>query len=223
MNPFFLLCNGLFAGTLGLFADYARSGVENVPMSGPLLVVANHQSNLDPPLIARSINRRTYFLAKREAFNNPLVSLILSWWGAHRLSRGEADVQAFRWVLRKLKEPNGSLTLYPEGTRHRRGMGRAHGGPARIALRSGVTVIPVGITGSNALGTVLRVVYPKAKIRVKIGKPFIVEDPGGDRRSATQTLTEEIMGRIAELLPESYRGVYAAAAGAPRVYTKDLV
>ena len=222
MNPFFAFCNTSFASTLGLFADYERIGLENVPSSGPLLVVANHQSNLDPPLIARSIGRRTFFLAKREAFHNPLFTLILTWWGAHRLARGEADLQAFRWAVNKLKEPNGSITLYPEGTRNRGGMGRALDGPARIALLTGTTLLPVGIAGSETLGMVARVFYPKATIRVNIGKPFKVEDPGGDRRSALKTLTGEIMGRIAELLPDSYRGAHADAANGPRAHTRDV-
>ncbi len=223
MNPLFTLCNLVFAGTLGVFGDYERSGLESIPKTGPLLVVANHQSNLDPPIVARSIGRRTFFLAKRELFGNPLFSLFLAMWGAHPLRRGEADIAAYQWVLAMLREPRGSVTLFPEGTRHRGGMGRARSGPASVALRSGATVLPVGITGSESLGSVFRTFFPTAKIRVNIGKPFTVEDPGGDRRSALQTLTTEMMGRVAALLPETYRGVYAGAATAPRVFTRDVV
>ena len=222
MNLFFNFCNGTFATTLGLFADFERQGVENVPKTGPLLIVANHQRNMDPPLVARSVGRRTFFLAKREVFHNPLFTLLLTWWGAHPLARGQADREAYRWVLNKLQEPNGSVTMFPEGTRHRGSMGRAEPGPASVALRSGATLLPVGITGSEVLGSAFRAVYPKATIRVNIGRPFKVVDSGDDRQNALSTLTTEIMGRVAELLPESYRGNYGEAAAATRVYTKDV-
>lgn len=223
ISPFFVMCNFLFASTLGIFADYERSGTKNVPKSEPLLVIANHQSNLDPPVVARSINRRTFFLAKKEAFANPLVTLILKMWGAHPLARGKADVQAVRWALKKLKQPGQSITLFPEGTRSNGSMRRAQPGPASIALRSGAVVLPVGISGTEVLGPVVRVVKPSATIRVNIGRPFKVIDKGGDRRAMLTEMTTEMMGRVAELVPQSYRGVYADAAGAARTYTADVL
>jgi 1-acyl-sn-glycerol-3-phosphate acyltransferase len=222
MSLFFWSCNKSFAASLGIWADYERSGQENVPSSGPLLIVANHQSNMDPPIVARSIARRTIFPAKRELFKIPLASLTLRMWGAFPLTRGEPDANAYRKILTTLAKPKGCVTLFPEGTRTRGSMREAQNGPAMIALRTGVTVVPIGITGTHELGSVLRALNPIGTIRVRIGNPFKVVDGGIDRKEAIRGATVEMMGRIAELLPKSYRGVYDAAAGADRKYTEDL-
>ena len=222
MNPFFWSCNVTFAASLGIWADYKRSGQENVPMSGPLLIIANHQSNMDPPVIARSIARKTIFPAKRELFSFPLFALLLRLWGAFPLTRGAADPNAYRKILATLRDDNGCLTLFPEGTRSDGVMRQAQTGPATIALRTGVTVLPIGITGTSGLGGVFRAFSPIATIRVKVGRPFRVVDGGIDRKDAIVGATEEIMGRIAELLPEANRGVYTAAAMADRKFTEEI-
>ncbi len=102
MTLFFWSCNITFAASLGIWADYERSGRENEPSSGPLLVVANHQSNMDPPIVARSISHRTLFPAKRELFKIRLANLLLRMWGAFPLTRGEPDANAYRKILSTL-------------------------------------------------------------------------------------------------------------------------
>ena len=110
MNLFFWSCNISFAASLGIWSDYERSGKENEPSSGSLLIVANHQSNMDPPIVARSISHRTLFPAKRELFKTRLVNLLLRMWGAFPLTRGEPDANAYRKILSTLAEPNGCVT-----------------------------------------------------------------------------------------------------------------
>ena len=222
MTLFFWSCNITFAASLGIWADYERSGQENEPSSGPLLVVANHQSNMDPPIVARSISHRTLFPAKRELFNIRFANLLLRMWGAFPLTRGEADANAYRTILSTLAKPKGCVALFPEGTRSRGSMREAQSGPAMIALRTGVTVLPIGITGTKDLNGMLRALNPISTIRVRIGHPFKVIDCGIDRKEAVNGATVEIMGRIAELLPESFRGVYSDAAGAERKFTEDI-
>ncbi len=168
------------------------------------------------------MTRRTLFLAKAEVFHNPVFTLFLRWWGAHPLRRGEADLKAYRWVLRELKRPNGCVTLFPEGTRNRGGLKRARPGPASVAMHSGATVLPVGITGTEVLHSAIRALYPKATIRVRFGTPFRVKPRERERRKQLNQVTTEIMGRIAALLPASYRGVYREAAGAKPEVTEDV-
>ena len=222
MRPFFWVCNTGFKLSLKIWGDYKATGSENVPSTGPLMIIANHQSNMDPPVVARTISRRVLFPAKRELFDLKLAALFLYYWGSFPLARGRADSAAYRQILKILGEPNGVLTLFPEGTRTRGSMRKAQNGPATIAMRTGVTVLPIGITGTHSLGTVFRALSPSATIRVNIGKPFKVVNPDLDRRGAIEGATEEVMGRIAELLPESYRGVYADAVGRDRLFTQDL-
>ncbi|NQW17989.1 MAG: 1-acyl-sn-glycerol-3-phosphate acyltransferase [Chloroflexi bacterium] len=222
MRSFFWACNTGFKVSLKVWADYKATGTENVPTSGPLIIIANHQSNMDPPVIARTISRKVFFPAKRELFDLKLAALFLYYWGSFPLARGRADSSAYRQILGILGQPDGALTLFPEGTRTRGSMREAQRGPATIAMRTGVSVLPIGITGTHSLGNVFRALSPSATIRVNIGKPFKVVDAGLDRKDAIEGATKEAMGRVAELLPESYRGFYADAVGRDRQFTQDL-
>jgi 1-acyl-sn-glycerol-3-phosphate acyltransferase len=206
INP---LANFLQGILLRTFADWQVTGRENVPPMGPLIVVANHQSNVDPTLISTSIPRRTWFLAKKGVFSGPLASWFLRSYGAFPLDRGRADIRAYRWTLEKL-ERDQAVVLFPEGTRGSGGMQKALPGVARLALRSQAPLLPVGITGTERLGTVFRVLNPTGKIRVNIGSVFSLPSIEGRLgREVVESLTDTIMQRIAALLPASYQGVYA--------------
>ena len=83
-------------------------------------------------------------------------------------------------------------------------------GLAHIAFRTGVPIVPFGLTGSECLQNPLRVLKPNALLRLKIGRPFVVKaDETGTGKSVVSKLTEEIMIRIANLLPEDRRGKYS--------------
>lgn len=203
------VCNFLQRGTFRLFADISVRGVDNVPEEGPLIVVANHQSNMDPPLLAPLIPRRLKFLAKESLFKNSIASWFLHAWGAYPVNRETRDVRAMRWALEYLQQ-GGALVLFPEGTRHPRGMGEAQTGAAMFALRTGAPLLPVGITGTEVFSSVLRVFVPSARMTITIGRPFLAPAVEG-RPSAglVRSTADMIMRRIAELLPPAYRGVYA--------------
>ena len=203
------ICTATQRLTLRLFADLEVSGEGNLPTTGPLIVVANHQSNIDPPLLAAVLKRHTWFLAKAGIFKGPIIRWFLGSWGAFPLHRQEGDVRALRWILRKL-ESGEAVVLFPEGTRNPGAMRKAKPGVAQVAIRTQAPLIPVGITGTEGLNNVTRVFNPTVKLRVRIGEPFTLPAPVG-KPTAEQldSLTEVIMGRIAELLPESHRGVYA--------------
>ena len=157
---------------LRLFADWTVEGIENVPPMGPLMVVANHQSNIDPPLLSVSIPRRLHFLAKDEIFKGPILSAFLRNYGAFPLARSGKELRALHWAIGQLKQDK-VITLFPEGTRHPHGMKRAaSAGVASIALHSQTPILPVAITGTERLGSVLRVAFPTGKLKVIIGQPF---------------------------------------------------
>ena len=198
----------LFRTVLRAFADWEVEGRENVPPMGPLLVVANHQSNMDPPLLMASLPRRLYYLAKAGVFTNRLFTLLLRNYGAFPLRRGSFDMRAFRWSMKVLDEDK-ALVLFPEGTRSPGSMRRAISGIALIALRSQVPLLPVGITGTERMEPLLRVAYPTGHIKVNIGRIFTLPSlEGRVKRAQLDSLTDMIMGRVALLLPESYHGVY---------------
>lgn len=199
----------IFRGALRLFGDWKVEGREHVPLNGPLLVVANHQSNMDPPLLAVSILRRVNFLAKRGLFSNPLASRFMKSYGAFPLNRSGNDLAAIQWSL-KLLSRGGALAIFPEGTRSPGAMRKAIPGVAMIALRSGAPILPVGITGTESIGPAWQIAIPRGKFRVRIGQPFSIPPMEGKAdREQMEAITTMIMERVAALLPVSYRGVYA--------------
>ena len=203
------ICDATQRLALRAFSDLTVTGMERVPAGGPLILVANHQSNIDPPLIGAIFPRRVWFLAKEGIFKHPLSNWFLRSWGAFPLRRGETDVGAIRWVMDKLSRGQ-VVMLFPEGTRNPGAMRVAHPGVSQLALKMNVPLVPIGITGTERFNTVLRVFNPTGTLRITVGEPFTLP-PSKGRQTPEQleSLTNAIMARIAELLPESYRGDYA--------------
>ncbi len=203
------LCNFIQRSTLRLFADHEVAGRENVPTTGALIIVANHLGNVDPSMLVSSIPRRVYFLAKSGLFRGAFPKWFLARYGAFPINREGTDVRAYRWVVDQLKN-DMAVVLFPEGTRSPGGMREAKQGVAQIALRSGTPILPVGITGTESMGSWARVFFPTGVIRVRIGKAFrLPETQGKPTREDLDSMTHLIMGKVAELLPEQDHGVYA--------------
>ena len=218
------LSNRGLRATLSMFSDYAAEGRENIPADGPLIVVANHQSNMDPPILAATLRRDTRFLAKDSIFKNvtPLGRWFLRSYGAQPLRRGEMDLAALRWAMAQLRRPGATLAIFPEGTRNPGAMKRANPGIVTMAVRTGVPILPVGIAGVEAMNSWARVFKPKGTIRVRIGRAFHLNVAGKLTKSETEAAASEIMGRIAGLLPRSYRGLYETAADGPFSFTTTI-
>ena len=214
MKLIYPACNILQRTLLRLFADWKVTGRENVPPMGPLVIVCNHLSNLDPSLLGASLPRRIRFLAKSSLFTASAVGgWFLRSYGAFPLNRGGVDVRAYRWALNELAI-DGALVLFPEGTRSSGAMARAKQGVVNIVLKSNAPILPVGITGTEQTGHWINVLHPTGKIRVNVGQVFSLPDiQGKPSKELLDSLTTSIMVRIAELLPESYRGVYSDLTG----------
>ena len=183
-------------------------GEENVPLVGPLIVVSNHLSYLDPALIGMILPREVQFLAKRELFDHPIVGVLVRQWNAISLERGTGDLGALRSAIGALSQ-NKVLGMFPEGHRSRGPMRKAHQGTALLALRSEAPILPIAITGTERIkGAVSILKHPY--IHIRIGQAFRVPNLDGHvGRAQLNSLTEMIMFRIAEMLPEYYRGEYA--------------
>ena len=182
-------------------------GVGNVPKTGPLIVVSNHLSRADPPIIGAGIPRRIVFMAKEELFRSPLMALIVKGFGAFPVRKREADRDALRQAQEVL-EKGLALGVFPEGTRSKTAVLQPGMlGAAFIALRTGAPVLPVGIYGTEGLNAARLLRHPA--ITLHIGEPFTVAPAQGRvTRQALQDLTAHIMERIAQLLPPSYQGIY---------------
>ncbi len=191
---------------LVLFTDCHVSGTENVPRSGPLIVVSNHQSNVDPPLVGTLVPRRTRFMAKEELFYAPVFGLFVRWYQAFPLRRGGADRRAVRQAL-EILQGGGVVGMFPEGHRSLDcQLQRGQPGAAMIALRSKAPIVPVAVIGSRYA---VRHLWRRPRIEVRIGPPFHLEaDRPNPSREELQRLTDEMMLQVAALLPEESRGWY---------------
>ena len=205
-----------------LCAGILVEGLDRIPRTGPVILAANHISNLDPVVVGGWITpalrrRRIHWLGKRELFAWPVIGWIAALGGAHPVDRASADVEAFRLATRIL-EAGCVLMIFPEGTRSPTGdLQEAKDGLATLALRTGALIVPIGINNSDlvwAKGRKLPSPFPRRTITLRVGEPFNASGlvpPGTERRAAKTVATTAIMGRIAELLEPRHRGAYASA------------
>ena len=205
-------CSIAQRGTLRLFSDWNVQGEENVPPMGPLIIVSNHVSNFDPPLVSASFPRRIWFLAKKELFKGP-GKWFFTAYGAYPVNRTATDPKAYRWALAKLASDQ-CVMIFPEGTRSRTGaMKKAQPGVVRLAMKSQAAIVPVGITGTNGMNSPFHLFRPTGQLRINIGRAFTLPDIEGRPSPAVlQSMTDMIMERVAILLPPEYRGAYGTDA-----------
>ncbi len=194
-------------------------GLENVPRTGRCILAANHVGTLDAPLVFAAIDRQdiTALVAKKYQ-KSPLMRFLFNAIDGIWLNREEADTQAVRAAL-DLFERGGMLGVAPEGTRSKTGaMIPAKTGVAYLADRAGAPVIPAAITGTyRAVWNLLRLKRPH--IAIRFGQPLTLPPVNRKTRDADlQRNTDEIMCRIAAMLPPEYWGAYA---GHPRL--KELL
>ena len=220
----FPIANVIFKGSMGIFADYKVVGRENIPTRGPLIVVSNHLANIDPAIVASALNRPPLFMAKKELFSNPIMRFLLAGYGVHPLDRTGADLAALNWAKSQLVERGRAIILFPEGTRSRNQVLQSgKPGVAHLASITDAPVVPFGLTGTSRLQGIVGVVRPTGKLTLNIGAPFkIAQDDGTPARRRLMSATDEIMRRIAALIPEANRGKFAENAGGPYRFTRDI-
>lgn len=190
-------------------------GVEHVPRSGAFLVVANHCSQLDPPLLGWAtgyqVGRVVHFMAKEEMRHWPVVGWLADRAGVFFVRRGEGDRPAQRRAL-ELLAAGRPVGIFPEGTRSR--VGRMRGikpGAALLAIRAGVPILPVGIAGTHRLFASGRLPR-RSKVTFRIGAPFSLDHQPSGRldRNALEAGTERITIEVAGLLPPEQRPEHLA-------------
>ena len=196
-----------------LFSRWIVEGREAVPPRGPLIVVANHLSNADPPVVLAGFKRKMNFLAKEGLFAHPIGSWFFTRCGVHPVREGREDRTALRWAL-KVLDRGGTLLMFPEGSRSRTGgLQAAKPGIGYLAFKSQAPVLPVAVTGTENVPGFWRIAFPLCEMRVRIGEPFTLPAIEGRlSREILQQGTDMIMGRIAQLLPPEYRGHYSTSA-----------
>ncbi|MCC7450720.1 MAG: 1-acyl-sn-glycerol-3-phosphate acyltransferase [Anaerolineae bacterium] len=186
---------------------FTVNGTENIPRSGPTLLVFNHVTLFDPLAagIATGIREVTP-LGKQELADNPITNLAFRAWGTITIKRGEVDRTALKASIAILEHTNDMLLISPEGHRQKHGMRDPKEGVVLLATHTNAQIMPVGVTGTENFVNNLKH-FRRTPITVNIGRPFSVRE-GVTRKQYTQTVNE-IMYQIAPLIAPHLRGEYA--------------
>lgn len=206
-------CTRPFAAfALRFLCSYEYKNRKRKLPDGPLIIVSNHLSWFDIPLIGLAIPRQIAFIAKKEYFHSPFHRHLVDLYGGFTVERGAVDGTALKTAFKVLEEGR-CLGIFPEGTRSKSlQLQQGHVGTAFIALHKNTYILPIGVHGTEKIRhkfeSITHILY-RPKVVVNIGEPFRLPDvKGHPSRKDRDRSTEIIMHKIAELLPESYRGVY---------------
>jgi len=191
------------------------TGMENIPEQGACILAGNHLGHADITLmlhLRRHVARDDVIVVVAEKYRKyALLRWAVKELGFTFIDRFNPDPRALREVLQRL-EAGGILVISPEGTRSdTRALAEGRPGSVYLAAKTGAVVIPAAITGTEDIDLKRRLLrLRRLQINAKIGKPFRIPPlPKNGRDQFLQTHTDEIMCRIAALLPPAYRGVYA--------------
>jgi 1-acyl-sn-glycerol-3-phosphate acyltransferase len=200
-----------FRPLLDICFSWKVEGRENVPSTGPLILVANHVHVLDPILLVFTLPRWITFVAKEELFRSLFLRFWLRWAGSLPLRR-DGKVREKQRILESAKkalEEGLILGMFPEGARSHDGkLRRGKPGSAVIASKTNVPLLPVGVVGTDKIHGISWL-WKRPPIVVKIGKPFKLPPTNNKiSRAQMQLLTTQLMGEIAALLPLEYQGAY---------------
>ena len=169
-------------------------GTENVPASGPLLLAPNHFSQMDHFFAAVYLRRKVRFMAKSQLFGPPVLTQIYKYGGVFPIRRGHHDEEAFETVYTIL-DRGGMVLVYAEGGRSRsRNLGEPRPGIGRIALESGVPVVPVAIHGSAAVRSWRKLRFPK--VTVQFGEPLAFPVEAAPSRERQLEVAGEVFDNV---------------------------
>ena len=196
------------AGKLLLKVDHV-SGLENIPKSGPAILMINHIAWIDPFAVIQVSDRIVVPMGKVEAFHYPILGIIPRVWGAIPVRRDAVEPSTLRQALDLLRG-GGILLVAPEGTRSPQ-LGRGLEGIAYLASRSGVPVVPVTLEHTEGFPTTpFSPRWRKPGALVRFGRPFCYRpEYKRAKREQLRKMTDEAMYILAAMLPEKRRGEYA--------------
>jgi glycerol-3-phosphate dehydrogenase (NAD(P)+) len=192
----YYLARAIIVPALLVWLRLSRHGREHARVDGGLIVASNHRSFLDPFAIGALLpwRRRIQFVAKVELFEKRWLGWILSRLGAFPIRRGQSDEAAME-TARRAVERGGTVVIFPEGTRIRSGsLGTPKRGVGRLALESGVAVLPVAVHGSDQVRRGWRI-RPR-KVRLRAGQPMTFPRTERPSPALAATVTDRIWPNI---------------------------
>lgn len=182
---------------LKIFHRLKVYGKENIPKTKAFIIVSNHASYYDPPVLATSVYpRKIRFMAKTELFKNPLASFFFKRFGAFPVSRQKVDRKSLQKAFELLRE-NAVVGIFPEGTRVKSKEERqVFKGAAYLASKSKAPILPVGIVGTQHIMLEGSFLPRLAKVELNVGKPIWFK---GGNKSDLFAFSDKIIGEIDKL------------------------
>ena len=173
-------------------------GIENIPHKNAFIMVSNHGSLLDPPLLGHALGRNISFMAKAELFKIPLLGLIIKACGAYPVKRGIVDKNTIKTACKKLSNDN-CIGIFIDGTRQKNGrVNRPKQGAALLAFKNQKLLLPVAIINSHRLVRFKFFIPLFSKIVIKVGKP--VQPPQSSSRDDLNSVTMHLQDKINNLI-----------------------
>ena len=173
-------------------------GAENIPQKDSFILVSNHGSLLDPPLLGHALGRNISFMAKAELFKVPLLGLVIRACGAYPVKRGMADKNTIKIACKKLLN-NNSIGIFIDGTRQKNGrVNKPKQGAALLAFKNQKLLLPVAIINSHRLIRFKFCIPFFSKIVIKVGKP--VQPPLSSSRDDLNSVTIYLQDKINNLI-----------------------
>ena len=183
--------------------------LEKIPSKGPYIIAMNHTNFLEVPMIfTHLLPRKVVGIVKKETWRGGLIKWVATKWEAISVDREGQTTETFR-QSRKVLRDGYFLIIAPEGTRSKDGRLRlGKPGVISIALRSKVPIIPVVHFGGENIINNLKS-FKRTIFTFKVGTPIILRPEGKANHDKRKYFTDQLMYRLAELLPVKYRGVYS--------------
>ena len=173
-------------------------GRENIPQKDSFIMVSNHGSLLDPPLLGHALGRNISFMAKAELFKIPFLGLIIKACGAYPVKRGIADKNTIKTACKKLSK-NNCIGIFIDGTRQKNGrVNKPKQGAALLAFKNQKLLLPVAIVNSHRLIKFKFCIPFFSKIVIKVGKP--VQPPQSSSRDDLNSVTMHLQDEINYLI-----------------------
>jgi 1-acyl-sn-glycerol-3-phosphate acyltransferase len=200
MNPVYFFGWSLFRGIFKFYFGWRVYHPERVPLSGPVILAANHASFLDPFLVGAGLRRPINYLARENLFRFPVIGWLLRKWNTVPVDREGGGAKGLRQILDRLLE-GGAIILFPEGTRTRDGqLQPARSGIGLTVIKSIAPVVPVRVFGTfEAYGRHMRLPRPR-RVVVKYGEPMTFDQLRAEAKTCDKPRLKQIYQQVADEL-----------------------